>query len=162
MQFFRQLSPAHDPEVDASLESLLSREELQLVNRLTVADRRHLLETHATLHQNGWQNPELLKAALLHDIGKADETARVTLVHRVVKVLLGRFFPGLLRKLASNDGGWLHHGLYLAVEHPRLGAEMARKAGTSDRTCWLIAHHHDGTIRHDAALLALRDADEEG
>lgn len=159
-QFLRYLHWRGGGEVDAALKSLLSPAEWELARRMPLADRRHALAVHSALVQSGHDDPDLLAAALLHDAGKQDEYGRVSVVHRVVKVLLHAGSPRLLERVASKRSGWLRHGLYLAVHHPSIGAALARGAGASERTCWLIAHHHDDTISDDADLDVLRLVDE--
>ena len=159
-QFLRQVRRGPDPAIDAALRALLTDEQWRLVQRLTPADRRHLLAVHAELVRDGWRDPDLLRAALLHDVGKAGNLRRVGLSHRVANVLLNAFAPSLLARMADpDDRGW-RQGLYLARHHAALGAEMARTAGVSERTSWLIAHHHDGTISGDTALNVLHRIDE--
>jgi hypothetical protein len=160
-QFLQHLDRRSTRETDAALAALLTAEEWRLVQRLGPADRRHLLAVHTELVREGYRDRDLLKAALLHDVGKVDSYGRVTVVHRVAKVLLNAGSPELLARAAAGKGRGLRHGLYLAVNHPAVGAELARDAGTSERTCWLIAHHDDGTIPEDPELVALRAIDEK-
>jgi putative nucleotidyltransferase with HDIG domain len=161
-QFIRHLHWRGNQETDAALSALLSSTEWELVQKLSPADRRHALSIHSTLTRQGHDDPDLLKAALLHDIGKVDTSGRVTIVHRVTKVLLAVVAPPLLDHLMRDGGGMLRHGLYLAHNHPEIGARKAKDAGASERLCWLIANHHDGTIPDDPQLAALRAIDEKG
>jgi putative nucleotidyltransferase with HDIG domain len=148
-----------DPRVDRRIRELLNDDgQWRLVARLTPYDRRHLLTVHDRLVAAGYTDPDLLRAALLHDIGKADERARVGTPHRVLRVVLRRVWPGLLRWLATERK--LSHRLYLAEHHAALGARAARQAGASERCCALIAAHEatsDATA--DRLLLALIAAD---
>lgn len=160
-QFASYLLPAPVAGVDAELRAYLTPAEWRLVARLAPGDRRHLLAVYHRLRARGCADPDLLKAALLHDVGKADGIARVRLPDRVVVVLLRRFAPDLLHRLAQPGRARWRHRLYLALEHPRLGAALARMAGCSPRVCWLIAHHHDAALARDQALAILRVVDEE-
>lgn len=157
-QFARHVIPRDTRVVDAAICCRTTTAEWELVSRLSPSDRRHLLQVRLRLEAAGCVDPDLLSTALLHDIGKVDDRGRVRLAHRVAHVLLRRFAPGLLGVLARPGRS---HGLYLAVEHPRVGAALAREAGCSDRVCWLIAHHHDPAAAGDPGMAMLRMADEE-
>ncbi|MBX5444984.1 HD domain-containing protein [Sphaerobacter sp.] len=158
VQFFAYIRPRRGA-VDRELRRLVTPEQWALLARLSRADRAHLLEVHRRLVAEGCRDRDVLLAALLHDVGKADGRARTGVSQRVVSVLLGRFAPGLLTALARPDRDRWRHGLYLAREHARLGAEQARQAGCSERVCWLIAHHHDRAAE-DPDLRLLQAADE--
>jgi putative nucleotidyltransferase with HDIG domain len=158
-QGIRHLTSKPDHDVDHALQSMLADAEWRLVERLTPADRVHLFTVHRELVRMGITDQDLLTAAVLHDIGKADDRGSVTIIHRTLKVVLEPLAPNLLGRIVRSDGNWLRHGLYLALNHPQLGAELARRAGVSQRACWLIAHHADGTISGDDGLRALQLVD---
>lgn len=157
-QGLSQLIARPDADVDATLQTLLSGAHWELMKRLTPPDRAHALRVHRELVRRGLLDRDLLQAALLHDVGKADDRNRVTLFHRTLNVLAGKIAPNALERFACR-GGWIGHGVHLARRHPTLGAELARQTGASQRTCWLIAHHDDGTISGDSALRALQEID---
>lgn len=132
-----------------------------LLERLSAFDREHHLQVYSLLVKQGERDSDLLLAAALHDVGKADERMRVALPHRVLKVLLGATLPGVLVRLSRWDN-WLGHGLFLATRHPELGALLARQAGASERSCDLIRFHHRPLAEiDDPALRALILADDE-
>lgn len=128
----------------------------RLLLRLSAFDRAHHLRVYDTLVAAGYADFNLLLAAALHDVGKADERGRVRLAHRVLKVLLQAIVPGLVGRRA---GGWFGHGLFLAQHHPRLGAELAMAAGVSERCAELIARHEERLPVDDPQLRVLIQAD---
>lgn len=154
------LAPKPAERVDAELRRLLEPAELALTTDLSVSDRAHMLAVYRRLVRSGCQDPDLLKAALLHDIGKADRGARVGLVHRTIAVLLRASSPALLLRLATGgDSGW-RRPFRLIVDHPAIGARNARDAGCNERVCWLIEQHHAVDAGGDTAVQALQSADE--
>jgi hypothetical protein len=161
-QFARQVVPRRMAPIDHALRAQLSDAEWALVERLTPGDRAHLLDVRRRLEVMGCGDADVLKAALLHDVGKVDDRGRVYLAHRVAVVLLRRWAPWALPVLARPNGRRWCHGLYLAVTHPGVGAEFARRAGCNSRVCWLIAHHHDASADGDAGLAMLRAVDGKG
>jgi putative nucleotidyltransferase with HDIG domain len=158
-QFAHALHNRPDPEVDTALRQILASDaQWALLVRLTAFDRAHHLRVHALLVESGHDDPDLLLAALLHDVGKADEHGRVGPIHRAAHVLLGWLAPGLLTRVAVS-GGWFGHGLWLSLHHAEHGAALARRAGASERCCALIAAHADPPQGADPLATALAAAD---
>jgi hypothetical protein len=158
-QFSHALRCRSDPAVDTELRRLLDSDaQWALLTRLTPFDRAHHLRVYALLVASGHDDPDLLRAALLHDVGKADERGRVNPLHRTAHVLLGCIAPGLLRRVAIS-GGWLSHGLWLSLHHAENGAVLAARAGASERCCALIAAHAGPLRSSDPLLVALAAAD---
>lgn len=161
MQFRRALFHRRDADGDQRLRMVVQNEEQwRLLARLSSFDRAHHLQVRDALVAAGYNDPDLLLAAALHDVGKADEHGRVYLLHRVLNVVARRVAPGVAEKLARKGGNWLTHGMYLAGNHPRLGAELAAGAGASERCCRLIARHEDAGPWDDPDLEALILADD--
>ncbi len=139
---------------------LLPPDALALFQRMSREDRAHSLRVHAWLAAHGYDQPDLLTAALLHDCGKA--AARLSVWQRTLKVLLKHLAPGWWRKLAAPapPESW-RYPFHVLQEHPRIGAQWARAAGCSELACWLIEHHESPSSLHPHAdlLWALTSAD---
>jgi hypothetical protein len=162
IQFIGAAIYRHNPETDRKLRALVQNEEQwQLLLRLSAFDRAHHLRVHDMLLAAGHSDPDLLLAAVLHDVGKADDCGRVWLAHRGLKVLLQAIAPRLLDRLTRHDAGRPGHGLFLAQHHPRLGAELARQAAVPPSCAELIAGHEDPLPVDDPRLHALIQADAE-
>ena len=158
-QFGHSIRAQHDPSIDDALRVLLASDaQWRLLERLTPFDRAHHLCVYSILVDAGHDHPDLLRASLLHDVGKADNRGRANALHRSVYVLLRRYLPALLPWIAR-EGMPLMHGLYLTDRHASIGAAMARAAGASERSCELIARHGERSESTDALLNALIAAD---
>lgn len=122
---------------------------------MPVADRRHALDVAGRLLAAGHDDPDLLAAALLHDVAKGH---RMRLWHRIAGVLLEAFAPAVLRRLASPDPDSWRHPFHLYLHHAELSAHVVTTAGGSARTAAFIR----GTASGDDARLqrALTDADD--
>ena len=122
---------------------------------MPTADRRHALDVMARLVAAGEEDPDLLAAALLHDVAKGH---RMRLWHRVSGVLLEAAAPRALARLASSDDGSWRYPFHLYLHHAALSANAALAAGCSPRAAAFIRGAADPA---DAALAAaLRRADE--
>jgi len=154
-QFWQGVAARVSPEEHALAARMLPAAGLELFERLPVDGQRHSLNVlYAVTGAAGvGEDTDLAAAALLHDVGKlaADEAGvRLSPWLRGPLVLLEAWTPALLRRVAHSDpgSGW-RYAVYVHFEHPRLGAEMARQAGCSELTCWLIGHHQDDPARVD-------------
>lgn len=112
------------------------------------ADERHAMRTAEVLRSLG-ADDELIAAGLLHDIAKPRETR---LWHRIAGVLLERLAPRARGRLARGEGVFARY-----LDHPRRGAEQARRRGASERVVRLIARHHERPADEDERLLQRAD-----
>ena len=110
-------------------------------------DTRHAERTAALLRARG-ADDDLVLAGFLHDVGKP---AATRLWHRVAGALL----PGAARRRLARGGGTFAHYL----DHPRLGADEARRRGASARVEALIARHHEVPVTGEERML--HEADRE-
>jgi len=115
-----------------------------LFERMSPADQRHSLRVCRRLQMRGHSDAELLAAALLHDVGKAD--GRVPFWTRPAVVIGKRCAPRLLARLTAypvRDSlpGW-RRALSAAWWHAEVGADLALAAGLSQRTVHYIRMHH--------------------
>lgn len=120
---------------------------LTLFKTMTQADQQHSLRVCRGLQTRGCQEPEMLAAALLHDVGKAE--GRVPFWTRPAIVLGKICAPRLLQRAvvpfqelaATTLPGW-RQALSYAWWHAEVGAQLARNAGVSQQTALYIRTHH--------------------
>jgi len=154
-QFVAHVRARVAPDEAAFARRVLPPDAAILFDGMPVADRRHALDVSGRLLAAGNDDPDLLAAALLHDVAKGH---RMRLWHRVAGVLLEAFASGTLRRLASRDPTSWRHPFHLYLHHAELSAEMAVAAGCPARTAALIRGEAAGA---DARLQrALDDADD--
>ncbi len=114
-----------------------------LFTSMSPADQRHALRVCQGLQARGCVEADMLAAALLHDVGKAQ--GRVPFWTRPVIVVGKRCAPRLLQQVAiyPRDGlpRW-RRSLGNAWWHAEIGAEMAARAGLSERAVQYIRTHH--------------------
>jgi hypothetical protein len=144
---------------EALLERYLPPQALELFRAMPSQDRQHALNVFRTLQQKGYDDPDLLAAALLHDVGKGvPPGGGPRLWHRVVVVLMRAFWPGLLERLGQEERDGWRRPFYIQQHHPALGAELAQQADCSAITVGLIRRHEDPPHQGDDPLLAALQA----
>lgn len=143
----------------ALVEQYLSPVQQALFQRMPRTDQKHAVSVARMLLDEGWSDTDLIQAALLHDVGKAD--GGLHLGYRVAIVLLRAFWPAGLKRIAATDTGW-RRPFHIHQLHPEIGAQLAAEAGSSSRVVELILQHQSpvGEGEIEKALVALRLADE--
>lgn len=143
------------PDDDWAL-STLTPGEAELFLQLPPQERAHGVEVaRRLLSSDPTAAPELVRAALLHDVGKLGTPQFV--LWRVLTHLLPELAVApepRLRGLAGARQARMHH--------PAYGAALIRQAGGDEAVARLVEHHHAEapTAELSGALAALRSADE--
>jgi putative nucleotidyltransferase with HDIG domain len=140
IQFWWALTARVDAAELASVSPLLGPHGLELFRRMSRRDQRHCLNVYLTLRAQGYKDPVLLTAGLLHDVGKAARP--IPLLYRVAVTLLQAFSPQVLAYLAAQGRHRLLEPFQIAQEHAEIGAHMLRDAGLPVPVVELVRHHH--------------------
>jgi hypothetical protein len=134
-QFIGHLTARVDPGEIERARPLLPDTAWSLFSGMPTADRRHALDVAARLAAAGQRDPDLLAAALLHDIAKGH---RMRLWHRVAGVVLEAVTPRALARLASSEQRSWRYPFHLYLHHASLSADAALGAGCTPRTAAFI------------------------
>lgn len=150
-QFRAHLRARVAPGERDELAGWLTSPQLALFDAMHVADRRHGLDVVATLRADGVTEPDVLVAGLLHDAGKGD-----TGVWPRVAYSLGQRYGRWAWQLASIVPGW-GGAIERLRTHAATSADLALKAGCSDRTVALIRDQDAPRDTEFGELLRLAD-----
>lgn len=129
----------------AEVSELLSTTAFKLFASMSPADQRHSFRVCQGLRARGWNERDILTAALLHDVGKA--AGRVPFWTRPAIVIGKRCSPRLLRYLTaypveeSRLPSW-RRALSYAWWHAEVGADLAAGSGLNTRVVHYIRMHH--------------------
>lgn len=106
----------------------------------------------------------LIKAALLHDVGKVQ--GDFNFFSRILVALVKRISPTMRGKLAFTNPNtyWekVRYGFYVDLVHPLRGAHMAKIFGIEPAIVEMIRRHHDPPQQeHSSELALLQKADSK-
>jgi putative nucleotidyltransferase with HDIG domain len=149
---FRGLGPGMAQPDDGFAATRLPETEMALYRAMDPRDRDHACRVaRRLLADTPDADPLLVRAALLHDVGKAESPYR--LWERIAVHLWSPDERVLARLPRAWTAVWSRHR-----DHAERGAAALRAAGGDPRVADLIERHH--RPGDDAALLRLARADE--
>lgn len=140
-QFLRAWRESPSAEDLKRAEAFLSPELFALFGQMLPFEQAHSIRVHDTLVAQGYSQPDLLAAALLHDVGKVKFPLKPW--QRALAVLVQKFFPNQVLQLGQGRPVGLLKGIVVAEQHARWGAEIAEAAGAARPVVRLIALHQD-------------------
>lgn len=145
-QFWRIVFVKSDPYELEQVQEILNPEQKALFIQLQPGEKHHAMTMFHRLIEQGEKQPDLLVAALLHDVGKL--RYRLNPLERAMVVMVHAIMPGQARQWGSLppnawEGlpGW-RKAFIVAEQHAVWGADMARQAEVSSLTETLIREHH--------------------
>ena len=141
-QFWRvwRARPLPD-EARETITAVLTPEEAALFEQFSLSDQRHSYQVLCTLQANGQTHPDLLAAALLHDVGKT--RAPLSIWQRSLIVVAETFVPGKTAGWGQGQVDSWQRPFVVKAQHPAWGAAMVQAAGSRPLTIQLIGRHQD-------------------
>src|SRR5262245_41276230 len=156
-QFFAALT-ARLPLADRELvAATLSPAEFALFERMPRYDQRHCLDVCTTLRAAGYDDPLLLRAALLHDCGKVDDQGRpIPLLYYGLFVVLKRLAPALYA-WAARDGRGPLRPFAIHTAHDQRSARLAEPAGSPPEPVATLRDYAERRITERTRALSWAD-----
>jgi putative nucleotidyltransferase with HDIG domain len=121
---------------DAFAARMLPPCEYALYARMDARDRLHACQVAKALQAEGGASGALLRAALLHDVGKSVHPYRAW-----ERIAFHLFVPRALPASPALQG--FRRAQQVHVHHAAYGAALIREAGGDARVTELVARHHD-------------------
>ncbi len=163
-QFWRAIR-ARPQKNDLDLvRKTLSPRQMGLFQNMQSAEKAHAIEVLKKLKQRGEDHPDLLVAALLHDVGKIRYP--LTAWERALVVLVQASSPERARRWGrGRPKGW-RRPFVVAAQHPYWGAQIAAESGVSPLVINLIWRHQEPpssipNTLEDRLLRTLQAADDD-
>jgi HD domain len=163
-QFWNALLNPAKRITSESLSHHLTPAQISLFRQIQPSEQVHAYQIFMHLINAGQTNPDLMAAALLHDVGKIRYP--LSIFDRVLTVLGKRIFRDASKRWAAGTPHGLRMPFVVAERHAEWGAALASQAGATSRTVELIRHHHDLHLPDPGSqtrllLAALQAADDE-
>lgn len=140
-QAFQLMLAWSRPVEDDLARRYLNLAEYGLYARMPRAARQHHLRVLKYLLAQGETHPSLLKAALLHDVGKIRFS--FTLPEKTLVVLVKAFAPRYFERWSNGEPRRWRKPFVISAHHPAWSADMARAVGSDELTMILIRRHQD-------------------
>lgn len=122
-------------------ENILNSKQFELFLKLQDSEQVHAIEVCRQAESQGLHQPDLLTAALLHDIGKILYPIR--LWERVLIVIAKKFSSKKVEKWGQGKPEGFLRAFVIGEQHPDWGAELVQKVDTSPLAVSLIRRHQE-------------------
>ncbi|MCH3965477.1 MAG: HDIG domain-containing protein [Clostridium sp.] len=157
-QFYWNLSSNLDEYDLFFLNHILNDKELKLFNRLSISEQKHSVKVAYSVEkmciERNINSGLLIKAALLHDIGKIYK--RLNIIDKSILVLLDKLTRGKMEKIC-NVSKISKIGIY--YHHATLGADLLNKIGCDKYLIYLVKNHDNKNTYHNSDLDILKYCD---
>lgn len=150
-QFFWCFSAYIDIYDKEFIEKYLNENECELFYKLPKYEQKHSIRTakdvHKVLRNNKLDNEMLIKAALLHDIGKI--YCKLNPIDKGVLVIMDKITKGHLKKYKDVKK------IYVYYNHAEIGYNLLMKYNYDDELLYLIRNHHNYKITDESKYLSI-------
>ena len=162
-QFYRAVRARITPVDKQWLEGILPADAQKLFYAMHPADQYHALNVARTAMRLSSEYSTvdkalLLRAALLHDVGRVQ--GDMDIMGKVLAVLVKHYFPQKAQQLAKKQNGWLGHIMYVYYHHPEIGASKLETIGMVEEAAIIRWHHAPSAGNESPELVILRAADD--
>lgn len=134
-QFINGINAKIYKEDKTFIEKYLDSNEQELFYKLRVSEQRHSLNVSYGCYKEMSDNTTLIKAALLHDIGKID--SNLSIINKSLVVV----FMALSIK-DSYLPTFLRQAINYKLNHGQLGYELLKNIVFDEKVLMLIKYHH--------------------
>lgn len=135
----------------------LNKDELKLFCRLSKSEQKHSIKVAYDVgnicRQQNIDSSLLIKAALLHDIGKT--VKKLNVVDKSIMVMADNITRGSIKRLSKIKKVNVYYN------HGKLGRNILEKYNYDKELLYLIENHHNFKIKGNKELDILRECDDK-
>jgi len=162
-QTLQALTAWFRPVEDELAAQYLDVAEFALFMMMPRSERQHHLRVLKVLLRRGHRQLPLLKAALLHDVGKTQ--VRFSIPERILAVVVKKLCPRCFERWSQGEPRGWRKAFVTSAQHPVWGAELVADIGCDAEVVWLIEHHQDKlaglpSTEYEQWLVQLQAADD--
>lgn len=159
-QFYLSITDKINKEDKTYINKYLNKEELSLFNKLSSSEQKHSVRVaydveyicnRRCLEKNEIQ--VLIRAALLHDIGKI--YPKLNSIDKSLLVIFNKITNGNLKKLNKLKKVDVYYN------HPEKGYNLLKNKGYDNKFLYLIKNHHNENNENDLYLDILKFCDDK-
>ncbi|SNS74746.1 HDIG domain-containing protein [Anaerovirgula multivorans] len=151
-QFFQGLTAKLYEEDLHFINQYLTSQEQNLFFQLRKSEQRHSINVAYGCKIDAPNNLALIKAALLHDVGKIG--SNLTLINKAFVVLSDK-----MNLKPSVMPSFLKEAMYYKINHAKLGYELLLKLGLQEKVLVLVKNHHKENIANVKEMEILQHYD---
>lgn len=155
-QFYDYLTASVDSDDRRYVDKYLNSGEKKLFNKLAVHEQKHSINVAKDIEnmydKSLVKSDDLIKVALLHDIGKVK--IKMSIIDKSIIVILDKITRGKMKKFQNIKK------IYGYYYHADDGAEILKELEESSRILYLIKNHHNKNIKDDLELNILKICDD--
>lgn len=155
-QFYWAVNSKVDKRDLEFLYNNLNEGELKLFNKLSVQEQKHSIkvayDVEKVCKDNNLDSKLLLKAGLLHDIGKAYK--KLNLIDKSIIVLADNITKGSIKRFSNIKK------INVYYNHGKIARDILKNYHYDPKLLYLIENHHNHNVVGDIELDILRMCDD--
>lgn len=156
-QFYWSINSKIEEKDREFINKHLNKNELTLFYKLSKSEQKHSVkvayDVEKICKQKSIDSRLLIKAALLHDIGKT--IRKLNIIDKSVMVIIDNITNGSVRKLSNIEKVNVYYN------HGKLGSDILKQYSYDNNFLYLIENHHNFKVKGNKELEILRNCDNK-
>lgn len=155
-QFFNYAIAKIDINDKMYIEKHLNDDEIALFNKLSIHEQKHSINVARDVESeckiNLVDSKNLVKTALLHDIGKIK--VPVSIIDKSIVVILDKITKSRIKELKNVKKIYIHYN------HGYEGYKILKGINENEQILFMVKNHHNENLNNNLELNILRKCDD--